>query len=272
MGGGGTAEREAAGLRLGRLAARVTVDADFERVEKEVAVVWAGAGVRRDYGDSAGRTQAATGSECDAMTPTTDEFTNKDIVLFALYEVGGAERAVHTENVAARVFEYPLGRQRYRWERFEYPDKERVARELRRLKQYKGISYVTGHVNIGAVSDRTDGWMLTADGVDRVNAVKETLQTKLGSATGTHSKYAEVALRQRLLATSCYKGYLSDPTLKSARDHDLTDMLFCLPDAPAARIKAAHERLLAQAKAVSAQDLVDFLGIVRQRFARFFTA
>lgn len=95
-----------------------------------------------------------------ATFPSQD-ITNKDLVLFALYESGGAERPVHTEEVAAQVFKYPLGKQLYCWERYpEYPDKERVTRELRRLKKIKGASLVKGHVNIGAKKDRLDGWML----------------------------------------------------------------------------------------------------------------
>jgi hypothetical protein len=50
---------------------------------------------------------------------------NIDLVLFALYKCGGAEHLVHTEDVADRVFKYPLGKHRYRWERYLYPDKER---------------------------------------------------------------------------------------------------------------------------------------------------
>ena len=97
------------------------------------------------------------------------ETFNRDIVLFALYELGGAKRPVHTEDIAHRIFQYPIGRQRYRWEHYDmYPDKERVARELRRLKGRQGTAFVKGHVNIGAKKDRIDGWMITAAGVDRV--------------------------------------------------------------------------------------------------------
>lgn len=98
---------------------------------------------------------------------------------------------MNTEDVAAKVFGYPVGRQRYRWERYEYPDKERVARELRRLKGARGIPFVKGHVNIGSRKDRLDGWMLTAAGVDRIKAIENHVASIVGKASGTHSKYEE---------------------------------------------------------------------------------
>ena len=116
------------------------------------------------------RTHVGRGSRM--ATNKTGAITNKDLVLFALYKIGGAEKEVHTEDVAAEVFRYPLGKQRYRWERYaKYPDKERVTRELRRLKNMKGTSFVKGQVNIGSRKARLDGWMLTAAGVDRIKAI-----------------------------------------------------------------------------------------------------
>jgi len=199
------------------------------------------------------------------------EITNKDIVLFALYELGGAETLIHTEDIAVQVFQYPLGRKWYQWERYgEYPDKERVSRELRRLKNTKGNALVKGHVNIGAKKDRLDGWMLTAAGVDRIRSIEKQIVAALGREEVTHSKYKIDKLRSRITCTSCYKRYLKDPTLKEVNDHDFTDMLFCLPDAPSQRVRDAYDKLLANAKALGATDLIDFLEAVRYRFKEFF--
>jgi hypothetical protein len=205
------------------------------------------------------------------MADSTGEITNKDLVLFALYELGGAEKLVHTEEVAVQVFQYPLGRQWYQWEKYpEYPDKERVARELRRLKNTKGNALVKGHVNIGAKKDRLDGWMLTAAGVDRINSIEKKILAALGREEVTHFKYDIGKVRSRITATSCYKLYLLDSNLKEANDHDFTDMLYCLPDASNQRIRDAYDKLLASAKAVSATDLIDFLEAARYRFREFF--
>lgn len=207
-----------------------------------------------------------------AVVPSKGEpINNKDLVLFALYETGGAERPVHTEDVAAKVFQYPMGRQRYRWERYEsYPDKERVARELRRLKNMKGAAYVKGHVNIGAKQDRLDGWMLTEAGVDHIKKIEKRIVPTIGVASGTHSKYEEDEFRRRITNTSCYRLYRKDPTMRGVKDHIFTDMLYCLPDAPNSKVRAAYDQMLANAKAIGAKDLIEFLQAARRRFAGFF--
>ena len=197
--------------------------------------------------------------------------SNKDLVLFALYRLGGAERTVHTEDIAAEVFRHPLGRQTYSWERYtQYPDKERVARELRRLKKSKEAPMVEGHVNVGAKSDRIDGWRLTSAGVERVKAIEARV---LGAAelSGPYPhRYSVHSLRGRISSSSCYRMYLTDAELRQAVDHDFTDMLYCLPDAPDSAVRTAHERLMANARAVNATDLVVFLEAARRRFSRFF--
>jgi hypothetical protein len=203
------------------------------------------------------------------MSKRQEDIINKDIILFALYELGGAREPVHTEDVAYKVFQYPIGRQKYRWEKYEqFPDKERIARELRWLKKWKGESYVKGHVNIGARSNSIDGWILTAAGVERIKAIEKELRMALEAEAGTHSVYESEEVRKRITGSRCYKLYQKDASLESASDYDFTDMLYCLPDASTEKIRAAFDGLLGNVKAVDADDLVVFLEAARVRFRK----
>ena len=203
------------------------------------------------------------------MSKREEDIVNKDIILFALYELGGAREPIHTEDVAYQVFQYPIGRQRYRWEKYEmYPDKERIARELRWLKKWQGQCYVKGHVNIGARSDRVDGWMLTPAGVERVKEIEKKLRKALEAEAGTHSVYEAEQVRKRITESACYKLYHKDPSLANANDHDFTDMLYCLPDASTDKICAAFDALRSSAKAVDADDMVAFLEAAGERFRK----
>lgn len=202
------------------------------------------------------------------MSKSTKDIINKDLILFALYEKGGARVPVHTEDVAFQLFQYPIGRQRYRWEKYEYPDKERIARELRWLKNWKGQSYVKGHVNIGARNDRIDGWMLTVAGVEHVKAMEKELRIAAEVEAGTHSVYESGQVHKRISETTCYKIYQKDPSMANAKDHDFTDMLYCLPDASTEKIQSAFDLLLGSVKAVDAQDLVTFLEAAGARFCK----
>jgi len=202
------------------------------------------------------------------MSSQTDRIVNKDIILFALYELGGMTEPKHTEDIAHQVFKYPLGRQKYKWERYDYPDKERIARELRWLKSWKGKSYVKGHVNIGARKDRIDGWLLTSDGVERIKNIEEEIRKVLSTDTGSQSVWEVERVRKRITSTNCYRTYGEDSELANASDQDFTDMLYCLPDAPIEKIRSAFDSLLAEAIAVEASDLVEFLEAAKKRFRR----
>jgi len=203
------------------------------------------------------------------MKKNAEDTANKEIVLFALYELGGAQGPVQTEDVAHRVFQYPIGRQKYCWEKYQiYPDKERIARELRRFKNWKGVCYVKGHVNIGARDDRIDGWLLTSAGVEHVKQIEPRLRKAVGGEAGSISIYKADEVRKRIKESTCFKLFQIDASLTNAADHHFTDMLYCLPDASDEKIRAAFDALLGNAKAVEAEDLVAFLETARKRFKK----
>lgn len=199
-----------------------------------------------------------------------NDVANKDLVLLALYEAGGAQKFVSTEHVAAKVFEYPLGRQRYRWEHFEqYPDKERVARELRRMKDAGREILVEGHVNVGAKKDRRDGWRLTPAGVERTKTFDEIVGAGPRDAGGGFV-YDIEKIRRRVADAACYRQYLTDPSLQGASEIDFTDLLYVLPDSSSSKVRSAFAQLMAEVKATGADDLVEFLEAVGRRFSSFF--
>ena len=79
--------------------------------------------------------------------------SNTDIVLYVLAELGGAERAVHVEDVAEAAWKAAPAR--FSWPRHqEYPDLDSVAVTLRAAKKNAGL----------VAGSKGDGWMLTVDG------------------------------------------------------------------------------------------------------------
>jgi len=196
---------------------------------------------------------------------------NSEIVLYALYLLGGAERTVHTEDIAAQVFRYPLGRQRFRWSRYpQYPDKERVAKALRRLKATAGRSFVQGRENVGAKNDRRDGWVLTPEGVDFVKAAERRLAEAIRTASGFRLSYDADAFRRRVTSSPCFRAYRRRRSFQGTPDHVFSDLLYCLPDSPNTKVRAAYEKLLATAKAINAADIVEFLEAAKENFKSFF--
>lgn len=84
--------------------------------------------------------------------------SNTDIVLVVLDELGGADRAVHIENIAELAWQQVPAR--FSWPKLQkYPELDAVDVTLRAAKKNEGL--VTG--------SKREGWMLTPSGIERVH-------------------------------------------------------------------------------------------------------
>ena len=94
--------------------------------------------------------------------------SNIDVVVYALFKLGGYERKIHTEEIAYEA--YCLAKERFTWKlrRFRdmgFPDKERVRRGLTDAAREKYGRLVEGRADVNAKGKETDGWVLTLEGV-----------------------------------------------------------------------------------------------------------
>ena len=85
--------------------------------------------------------------------------SNIDVVVYALFKLGGYERKIHTEEIAYEA--YCLAKERFTWKlrRFRdmgFPDKERVRRGLTDAAREKYGRLVEGRADDGA-SGRDSG-------------------------------------------------------------------------------------------------------------------
>jgi hypothetical protein len=198
---------------------------------------------------------AQTRSEQRKRKTMAKNITDKDLLLFSLYVCDGAEHPVCTEDVAAQVFRYSLGQERFRWARHDYPDKERVANELGGMGNAKGTTVI-----VGTQKDGRDGWMLTEAGVDRIREIKPWLTEALDFE----------GVRQGITSSSLYKIFSIDPNMKEANHHDMASLIRCLSDTPRDERVAAFDRVMRRAKDIDATDLIEFLKLTKIRFKGLF--
>ena len=72
----------------------------------------------------------------------TDDLTNWQIALLALYTLGGATSRQHGEDVALKCYE--MAPRRFSWEKYKYPHLELVRSALRDAKKEKHGVMVSG--------------------------------------------------------------------------------------------------------------------------------
>jgi len=85
----------------------------------------------------------------------TQDYTNRDIIIIAVYQLGGALRHIHLEDIAMKAAE--LAPRRFCWKK--YPDQINLESVRITLKNELGLPKrrVLGSIR--------DGWMLTPDGL-----------------------------------------------------------------------------------------------------------
>lgn len=87
--------------------------------------------------------------------PKNQGYTNRDIVIIAVYQLGGALRHIHLEDVAMKAA--GLSPRRFCWKK--YPDQINLESVRITLKGELGLP------NRRVLGSIRDGWMLTPDGL-----------------------------------------------------------------------------------------------------------
>lgn len=172
----------------------------------------------------------------------TNHLPNKRLVALALFQLGGAERAIDTEDLAVKVAESFPGH--FRWKK--YPDQinlDQVRKSASRLLTEENPPLVSGGVR--------NGWMLTPAGL-------EWCSRTLGKATGADADW------KALLYTSEAYTKFEQNRGDEITIHDLRRFLRVDEYTSARRHKERAQAVVnAAAGDARIQALVDYL---RQRF------
>ena len=190
-------------------------------------------------------------------------FTNREMVVYALYSLGGATKSFHTEDIAHKCFE--LWPSTFSWTKYtEYPDKDIVRVALTDARKEKYGFLVDGRAGqTRGQSNRTnrqrasDGWMLTDSGIHWSEENKSRFETT-GHIAKDHRQKSMLALR-RVKGHKVFSEYIEHPNKFYPSIGDLADLLRCRVDAEQAVWMGRLERIRRHAVATSQDELVNFL-------------
>lgn len=198
------------------------------------------------------------------------ELSNTDVVVYAIFKLGGAEKKIHTERIAMECFK--LSKERFCWrlpEYREYPDKEITRLTLKNLSKSKNSKFgqlVTGRSGVEASGKETDGWMLTPQGVQWI--LKN--QTKIEKVINTEIIPAKRPDVQRILRKfgeeKCYRMFQRYGHLKQVTEYDFKDMLRCSPDAHVETIRKEFEKLKTHGQITQDKTILSFLEACEKTF------
>ncbi len=192
--------------------------------------------------------------------------TNVDIVVYVLAVMGGAERTIYSEDLAAKCYEVDPSRFGWRLEHYRrkgWPDKYIVKTALEDAKKRKYGQLVEGSY---AVDPAVDGWRLTPLGASWFSRERSRIERALGvPPVELPRKDTERFLRQ-IRSEPLFRLFEGKHSLATATRYDLMDFLRCAPDAPPEAITRKFARLHATALLIADSRVLDFLSACQQHF------
>jgi hypothetical protein len=206
---------------------------------------------------------------------SSQELSNNDIVVYAIFKLGGIEKKVHTEDIAMECFR--LSPERFSWTMQKYfkkfPDKEIARITLKNLKHVKdkNVRLVDGRAGAPATGKETDGWRLTPEGVKWILSNKKRIEKalKIGDKTVRRPDIRNII--KKFENEICYQKYLQEGSVKNVNKYEFTDMLLCRPDAAPEVISKNFQRLKAQAELTQDKSILSFISECEQAFKELMT-
>ena len=189
------------------------------------------------------------------------------IAVYALSLLGGAHQKVHTEDIAAKCLQ--LAPDRFRWEKYSYPDKELVRKALFHASESKNGALVAGRTGTEQRGKSRDGWQLTPAGAAWIKANEHTFAEKARSTGGETIPRREAdRLLKRLRSDTAFRTYTTNSSLDGVSPYMFTDFLNTSPDASPDIVRLKFDRLLSIAELLGDEQMLAFLRDCEAKFDR----
>lgn len=202
------------------------------------------------------------------MTIKESSITNVEIAVYALYQLGGIDKKIHTEKICYKS--YQLSRKRFSWrlpEFSRFPDKETVRIALMDAAKEKYGELVQGRSGVESTGKETDGWFLTPKGAKWILENQDRLERELDLTSGGTNRPDALRIKKRFYQDQAFKKYLQFGNLGTVSQYDFTDMLNCTPDANKLTIQKKFERLKTQASVIDDEMIQNFIKACNEKFS-----
>jgi hypothetical protein len=192
--------------------------------------------------------------------PDLNEINNILIAVYALYRIGGAEKDLHTEDIALECFK--IAPDRFCWTRYpQYPD---IQPAMKRLWDAKKMNLVRGSAK--------KGWALTPTGLDWLKPQIPKVESPLEAIRKATAKPVDRAQRNKVLNDveqhEAFQKFRALRQKAEIRDFEFVDVLRCGLDSSPDVIRDRLERLRGQAHDAERKDIIDFVVFCEERFSK----
>ena len=189
------------------------------------------------------------------------------LAVYALSLLGGAHQKVHTEDIAVKCLQ--IASDRFKWEKYSYPDKELVRKALFHASEPKNGGLVAGRTGSEQRGKSRDGWQLTPAGAAWIKANENNFAAAVRPASSETIPRREAdRLLKQLRTDKAFRAYTATGNLDSVTPYMFTDFLNTSPDSSADIVRLKFDRLLSVAELLGDEHMLAFLHECETKFER----
>jgi hypothetical protein len=196
--------------------------------------------------------------------------SNIDVALFALLQLGGYEKRIHTEHIAHKAFELDPTRFGWRLKEFRdkgYPDKEPVRIALMDAAKEKYGALVDGRSGVESSGTKgADGWIFTPAGAKWIRDREESIRQRLGHQNSRLPPTETARFLKQIRSQPLFVKFKKKGDLAEESQFAFTDMLNVSPDATRSVVSRKFQRLCSIAELAGDNEVREFLEACAGRF------
>jgi hypothetical protein len=186
---------------------------------------------------------------------------DKDIVIYALYILGGYQKRVHTEDIALKCYE--IAPTRFSWIKYpEYPDIQPVRFALEKCKPL-----IVGSSERKLPTTIT-GWRLTSDGIKWVKMNLDRIDQQLGKKQPPTERLVDNRRIKALINSRAFKKYLAEGEKAEISRADFAESLVCTVNTKPEIVSERIEQLHSAADLLNQDKVKQYLDFCRKSFAK----
>lgn len=195
-----------------------------------------------------------------------DKLSNKDIVLYALYLLGGWQKRVHTEDIAVKC--YQLAPTKFSWVKYpQYPDLTPARFTLEAVKKLKYGALVKGESERKRAIESVGGWMLTANGIQWIKANKARIEQYLGEHVPVGDRLPADRKLKELLGSAAFRKFRDYGEQAEISHTEFAESLVCTVNTRAEVLNDRLEQHHAIAEELGKEEVKNYVKFCRKKFA-----
>lgn len=203
------------------------------------------------------------------MVIKESKLSDVDIVIYALYELGGWQERIHTEDIALRCFK--IAPSKFSWVKHkEYPDLMAVWFALGDAKKERYGALVVGgsERKKGSGKDSFGGWRLSEKGLQWIKDNKPRIEEALHGSMSPDTRLLEDRRLKTLIRSQAYYKYITQGEKAEISHAEFAESLVCTVNTKPEILLERLEQLFSAADTLKQNEVKQYINYCRHRFSK----